>query len=158
VCKDDRDRLYALKSLLPENSDLVIMPDYEKKVVEVFTDLALQQLQHGQIEILYQAGLGRNLASAFHGVLPYTFPISEPVPSWVPDYRKGISYVGWTPYFGDDFRFSQIQPQPLLAHPLSTILEGSSPNPHSWTSSMPFFPLNLSTMTPYEQITPRYSL
>jgi hypothetical protein len=105
VCKDDRDRLYALKSLLPENSDLVIMPDYEKKVVEVFTDLALQQLQHGQIEILYQAGLGRNLASAFHGVLPYTFPISEPVPSWVPDYRKGISYVGWTPCFGDDSSF-----------------------------------------------------
>jgi hypothetical protein len=106
-CKDARDRLFALRSLLPESSNLVITPDYEKSVVEVFTDLALQQLQHGHIEILYQAGLCRDLTSVFHGlrVLPMSVLRSAPVPSWVPDYRGDVTYVGWKPYFGDDSSF-----------------------------------------------------
>jgi hypothetical protein len=105
-CKDDRDCIYALKSLLPEHSDLAITPDYNKTVVQVFTDLALQQLQHGHIEILYQAGLCRDMASVFHDLLPpYAFPISEPVPTWVPDYRRNTTYIGWKPYFGDELSF-----------------------------------------------------
>ncbi|RDW57510.1 hypothetical protein BP6252_13770 [Coleophoma cylindrospora] len=111
-CKDDRDRVYALRSLLPENSDLTITPDYKKSTVEVFTDLARQQLQHGHMEIFFQAGLCRNLADTFQEIMPYNFPPSEPVPSWVPDYRKDITYIGWMPYFGDD---SSFLPDPTIA-------------------------------------------
>jgi hypothetical protein len=104
-CKDDRDRIYALKSLLPEQSDLAITPDYEKTVVQVFTDLALQQLQHGHVEILYQAGLCHDIAAIFQGLLPPSFHAPEPVPTWVPDYRKNTTYLGWEPHFGDESSF-----------------------------------------------------
>jgi hypothetical protein len=125
-CKDERDRLYALKSLIPESSDLAITPDYKKSDVEVFTDLALQQLQHGHIEILYQAGLCRNLASIFHAIhlLPSGALMAAPVPTWVPDYRKKVTYVGWQPFFGDNSTF--------LPNPTTTPACTSSPD-NPWT-------------------------
>jgi hypothetical protein len=90
-----------------KDDDLVIESTYDKSVLEVFTDFAKQQLSQGNLDILYQAGLCRSLASTFSGIQSYSFPKPDPLPSWVSDYRKNVTYVGWTPYFGDELSFLQ---------------------------------------------------
>jgi hypothetical protein len=62
-CKDDRDRIYALLGLLPENGPALIEPNYEKTVAEVYIEAARNQLKHGQITVLYEAGMCRRCVS-----------------------------------------------------------------------------------------------
>lgn len=56
-CKDDRDRVFALRGLLPDNAGLDITTDYMKPVTQVYLDFAKAQLKLGCIGILYEAGL-----------------------------------------------------------------------------------------------------
>ncbi|KAL8976016.1 MAG: hypothetical protein Q9205_007901, partial [Flavoplaca limonia] len=56
-CTDGRDRVFALRGLLPASSGLNIQLDYTKSVDEVYRDLARTQVKLGNMAVLSQAGL-----------------------------------------------------------------------------------------------------
>ncbi|KAL9024265.1 MAG: hypothetical protein Q9180_007953, partial [Flavoplaca navasiana] len=83
-CKDDRDRVFALRGLLPDNAALDITPDYTKPVTQVYSDFAKAQLK-----------LGNHPSS------------SDYLPTWAPDYRHDKTFTELTEirfgtYFGKD--------------------------------------------------------
>ncbi|KAL8732303.1 MAG: hypothetical protein Q9166_002875 [cf. Caloplaca sp. 2 TL-2023] len=112
-CKDDRDRVFALRGLLPDNSELVIHPDYSKTVPGVYTELTRSQLKLGNIGVLYDAGLWKRKFFQLPGLKaknPYQMTSwSKYLPSWVPDYRKETAFMELAEmqfgnYFGIDPR------------------------------------------------------
>jgi hypothetical protein len=73
-CSDDRDRIYAVASLLGGKNDddaFHIKPDYTKSVSQVYTDAALRSFRHCNNMILLQQ---------------CNFNADSKVPSWVPDW------------------------------------------------------------------------
>ena len=105
-CKDDRDRVFALRGLLRDESNLVIQPDYSKSVSQVYTELTRSQLNLGNIGALYDAGLCKR--KFFH--MPdlrseHSSQASclEYLPTWVPDYRHGTSFMELDIHFGSYF-------------------------------------------------------
>jgi hypothetical protein len=72
---DPRDKIYGLLSLALDSDQLVILPDYEKSVLEVYTDTSRALIANGQINILSWCQQPRSI---------------EGLPSWVPDYSQGL--------------------------------------------------------------------
>lgn len=71
-CKDKKDRVYAVLSLLPETKKVGILPDYTISARDVFENVILQQLKH------------RNtLRMLCYCSIKYR---SMDIPSWVPDW------------------------------------------------------------------------
>lgn len=105
-CKDDRDRVFALKGLLRDESTFDIQPDYSKSAVQVYTDMARSQLNLGNISVLYDAGLWKR--KFFH--IPDSRSEdsneslwSEYLPTWAPDYRSNSTFMELDAYFGTYF-------------------------------------------------------
>ena len=105
-CKDDRDRVFTLRGLLRDESNLVIQPDYSKSVSQVYRELTRSQLTLGNIGVLYNAGLWKR--KSFH--IPdlrseHSSPASwlEYLPTWVPDYRHGTTFMELDIQFGSYF-------------------------------------------------------
>lgn len=73
---DPRDKLYGLVGLL--NPDDVVEADYAKSSEQVFTDIAVQHLQSGSLNILCHC-------------VESSHPKSLDLPSWVPDWTR----PGW---------------------------------------------------------------
>lgn len=105
-CKDDRDRVFALRGLLRDERNLVIQPDYSKSVSQVYTELTRSQLRLGNIGALYDAGLWKRKS--------FYMPDSRPehssqaswlgyLPTWVPDYRHGTTFMELDIHFGNYF-------------------------------------------------------
>ena len=105
-CKDDRDRVFALRGLLRDESNLIIQPDYSKSVSQIYTELTRSQLTLGNIGVLYDAGLWKrksfhmpNLESEHSNQTSWL----EYLPTWVPDYRHGTAFMELDPHFGSHF-------------------------------------------------------
>ncbi|KAI4237629.1 MAG: hypothetical protein LQ349_001719 [Xanthoria aureola] len=71
-CKDKKDRVYAVLSLLPEREKLGILPDYTISAPDVFENLIVQQLKSFKTLRLLGYCLIKNR--------------SMDIPSWVPDW------------------------------------------------------------------------
>ena len=71
-CKDKKDRVYAILSLLPEREKLGILPDYTISAPDVFENIVLQQLKHGNT-----LGMLRFCSIKSRSI---------DIPSWVPDW------------------------------------------------------------------------
>ena len=71
------------------------MPDYKKSLFQVYTEFARAHLSFDDVEVLYEAGIGRRLQSV------------DELPSWAPDLRKDIVYrpAARTPWLSEDQRF-----------------------------------------------------
>ncbi|KAL8847855.1 MAG: hypothetical protein Q9221_007106 [Calogaya cf. arnoldii] len=70
-CSDQRDRIYAVLSLVPEYKRLGIRPDYTKSVTEVFQSVVLQQVKHrSQLDVLHFCSMDDRAMD---------------LPTWVPD-------------------------------------------------------------------------
>lgn len=110
-CKDGRDRVFALKGLLRDRSNLIIQPDYSKTVVQVYTELTRSQLGLGNIGVLYEAGLWKRRSFYMPDLRPehssHAF-WSEYLPTWVPDYRNEENFmeldIKFGSYFGTDLK------------------------------------------------------
>jgi hypothetical protein len=77
-CKDDKDRVFALLSLINEGQRVSYQPDYTKTVEEVYISFAEHCISHDDsLRIL-------NLASS---PLDHS-PCDSRLPSWVPDWRR----------------------------------------------------------------------
>jgi hypothetical protein len=98
LCKDDRDRVYAILALAEEDGPK-IKPNYTKTIAEVYTDFAIGYLGYST---LFNAG------SCRRGPLPANIQPeldSSYLPSWVPDLR--VPATGqWSPIFGNSFATS----------------------------------------------------
>ena len=71
-CKDKKDRVYAILSLLPEREKLGIIPDYTISAPDVFENVILQQLKHrNTLRMLRDCSIKNR---------------SMDIPSWVPDW------------------------------------------------------------------------
>ena len=113
-CKDDRDRVFALRGLLPVRGQNLIEPDYEKTVACVYTDLARSQLKLGNIGLLYDAGLWKRKAFQLPDIGGYNSSeasLLDYLPSWVPDYRNELTFqelaeIKFGGYFGADPKVS----------------------------------------------------
>ncbi|KAL8653827.1 MAG: hypothetical protein Q9226_003688 [Calogaya cf. arnoldii] len=71
-CSDQRDRIYAVLSLVPEYKRLGIRPDYTKSVTEVFQSVVLQQVKHrSQLDVLHFCSMDDRAMD---------------LPTWVPDW------------------------------------------------------------------------
>ncbi|KAL8789303.1 MAG: hypothetical protein Q9213_001226 [Squamulea squamosa] len=95
-CKDEPDRIFALRGLLPENSSFNIQPDYSKSIEQVYTDFAATHLKLGNIEVLYDAGLWKRTSSQLPDLrneISDSAFCSEYLPTWVPDYRNQTDFV-----------------------------------------------------------------
>ncbi|KAL9638101.1 MAG: hypothetical protein Q9204_001616 [Flavoplaca sp. TL-2023a] len=108
-CKDDRDRVFALRGLLPDNAALDITPDYTKPVTQVYSDFVKAQLKLGSIGILYEAGLWKrkHLSQPTLRDQPDHPSLSDYLPTWAPDYRHDKTFTELTEvrfgtYFGKD--------------------------------------------------------
>jgi len=75
---DPRDHIYALLGMASDRERLQIVPDYNKSVVEVFTDFMLFYLKDGDLTLLSCNKLRKRHAN---------------LPSWVPDWTPG----SWAP-------------------------------------------------------------
>jgi hypothetical protein len=77
-CKDDKDRIFALLSLINEGQRVSYQPDYTKTVEEVYISFAEHCITHdNSLRIL-------NLASSPSDHSPR----ESRLPSWVPDWRR----------------------------------------------------------------------
>lgn len=56
-CKDDRDRVYGILGFIPQDSSMVIIPDYTIDSSEVYIEFARQHVLHEGLTILLFAGL-----------------------------------------------------------------------------------------------------
>ena len=54
-CKDDLGRVFALRGLNRDETNLDIQPAYMKTFEQVYTDLTRDQLRLGNLEVLYYA-------------------------------------------------------------------------------------------------------
>ncbi|KAL8772645.1 MAG: hypothetical protein Q9209_002306 [Squamulea sp. 1 TL-2023] len=71
-CSDERDRVYAVLSLVPKKKRLGIHPDYTKSVSEVFRDLFLRRLKRSStLSMLTYCTIPNHLLNS---------------PTWVPDW------------------------------------------------------------------------
>ena len=92
-CLDDRDRLYGLASLssrLASDRGLSIQPDYQKSATAVYRDFARQYLTtgiHGDIRIIYDAGLWPRSYKSKVALNIVDYSDVEYLPSWVPEWR-----------------------------------------------------------------------
>ncbi|KAI4260581.1 MAG: hypothetical protein L6R42_003991 [Xanthoria sp. 1 TBL-2021] len=76
-CSDQRDRVYAILSLVPEKERLEIRPDYTLSAPEVFQRVVLQQARcRSQLNVL-------RFCSMNSGIMD--------LPTWVPDWSVGSS-------------------------------------------------------------------
>ncbi|KAI4112128.1 MAG: hypothetical protein LQ339_000136 [Xanthoria mediterranea] len=71
-CKDKKDRVYAVLSLLPEREKLGILPDYTISAPAVFENIVLQKLKYDNTLTML-----RNCSIKYR---------SMDIPSWVPDW------------------------------------------------------------------------
>lgn len=95
-CSDDRDRVYALLSLIghgavlripPLRYGINIIPDYHKTVGEVYTDFAWQYMHcdgYADLRILHDAGLW---CRALNGSEPQLWEKNY-LPTWAPEHRS----------------------------------------------------------------------
>ncbi|KAL8836986.1 MAG: hypothetical protein Q9176_005987 [Flavoplaca citrina] len=110
-CTDNRDRVFALRGLLPASSGLNIQLDYTKSVDEVYWDLATTQVKLGNMAVLSQAGLWKR---QFFQLPELMYEKTVPVPacgylpSWVPDYGSDATFseVFYGAYVATDDRMS----------------------------------------------------
>ena len=122
-CKDDRDRVFALRGLvLCESERSVIQPDYTKDCVQVYTELARDLLRLGNVGILYDAGLWKRKGFQIpkpkvsqHQETPAE-PWANYLPTWAPDYRPSTTYMEANIRFGGQF---ERDPSELLSIDLS---------------------------------------
>ncbi|KAL8833935.1 MAG: hypothetical protein Q9170_004011 [Blastenia crenularia] len=71
-CSDQRDRIFAILSLVPESERLDIRPDYTVSVAEVFQSVVLQQVKRSsQLNILRSCSMNDRFMD---------------IPTWVPDW------------------------------------------------------------------------
>lgn len=75
-CKDDRDRIFALLSLLHFNEEQGLVADYNLSTMQVYTGIAAFLATNGLAWAVFM--LASRLASNAYSVLP----------SWVPDWKK----------------------------------------------------------------------
>ncbi|KAL8848274.1 MAG: hypothetical protein Q9221_006712 [Calogaya cf. arnoldii] len=109
-CKDDRDRVFALRGLISENTELDIRPDYSKTFQQIYTEFAIARLRLGNIGVLYDAGLWkRKPYPSFESRDDIISQVSQTdyLPTWVPDYRsdksfKELAEMRFGSYFGED--------------------------------------------------------
>ncbi len=77
-CKDPRDYIFALLSLINRGHRVEYEPDYTKDTLQVYTDFAKHCLQHsGTLGALHLAGM-KSLSPD---------QLATDLPSWVPDWR-----------------------------------------------------------------------
>jgi hypothetical protein len=120
-CQDARDRIYALASLRPSNSPILITPDYRKSVVQVYTDFAKQFLSKGDVLALGQSGISFR-RQPLH---PLVASEDEYLPSWAHEYRPEEGHEVDLPWnhcqyisCGDDLNFPDIKTPPELEVPI----------------------------------------
>ncbi|KAI4281776.1 MAG: hypothetical protein L6R38_003431 [Xanthoria sp. 2 TBL-2021] len=76
-CSDQRDRIYAILSLVPEQERLEIHPDYTISVAEVFQSVVLQQARcRSQLNVLRFCSMDNRIMD---------------LPTWVPDWSVSSS-------------------------------------------------------------------
>lgn len=81
-CSDDRDRVFAVLSLVPEQERLGIHPDYTKTVAEVFQEVVLRHIEHdNDIAILEHCSFSKKIAQT---------------PTWVPNWSTITVRRHWT--------------------------------------------------------------
>jgi hypothetical protein len=124
-CSDDRDRVYALLSLigrgaevriLPLRYGINIIPDYHNTVGEVYTDFARQYMPcdgFADLRILHDAGLW---CRALNGSEPQLWE-KEYLPTWAPEHRPAKLNDYKLPWHNDAFsctgdRVQQAKPFP----------------------------------------------
>ncbi|KAK5661306.1 hypothetical protein OQA88_11201 [Cercophora sp. LCS_1] len=107
-CKDERDRVYAVLSLIPALSDLSIVPDYDAEPEEVYIEFARKHIQREGMQVLLFAGLDRRrgtIADPNKPLLPFGIPDPNAIedwtflPSWVPEPRPAKAKISrqWRP-------------------------------------------------------------
>ncbi|KAL5331150.1 hypothetical protein ACEPPN_000679 [Leptodophora sp. 'Broadleaf-Isolate-01'] len=109
-CSDDRDRVYALLSLLgrgaeiniPGRHGIHVTPDYRKTVGEVYTGFALQYMPSGgyaDLRILHDAGLWCRALDDSE-TQPWE---KDYVPTWAPEHRPAKLNDYQLPWNNDAF-------------------------------------------------------
>ena len=94
-CTDGRDRVFALRGLLPASSGLNIQLDYTKSVDEVYRDLARTQVKLGNMAVLSQAGLWKRQVFQLPDLIneeAALVPACGYLPTWVPDYGSNATF------------------------------------------------------------------
>ncbi|KAI1453490.1 heterokaryon incompatibility protein-domain-containing protein [Annulohypoxylon moriforme] len=83
-CKDPRDRIYGIMSMLHESeSNVQIIPDYSAPIAEVYQRVVLEHIkQHETLTILHECG----------GTQSSSIPN---LPSWVPDWCGSKHTILW---------------------------------------------------------------
>jgi hypothetical protein len=97
-CFDQRDLVYAVIGFKYEH-DLRVIPDYNKPIVEVYRDLAVEYLERQYLRVLYFAGQHRDPLGNQN-----SFP-DDPwrLPSWTPDWRVRGQAKGFRGVLDDSF-------------------------------------------------------
>ena len=94
-CTDNRDRVFALRGLLPDSSGLDIQLNYTKSADEVYRDLATTHVKLGNMAVLSQAGLWKRqffqLPELMYEKVGLV-PACGYLPSWVPDYASDATF------------------------------------------------------------------
>lgn len=90
---DERDMIFSLVALASDWKDLGLKVDYSKSFEEVFMEVALAYLKHGEFGILLQAA----------DAVPR---VSGSLPSWVPNWITPRPVTPITSGFSDDYPFS----------------------------------------------------
>ncbi|KAL8666378.1 MAG: hypothetical protein Q9168_007493 [Polycauliona sp. 1 TL-2023] len=79
-CSDQRDRIYGVLNLIPEEKRLGIQPDYNKTTREVFRDVMVESMKHGDFWLLSCCELQEQCPDF--------------LPSWVPNWSVTRKCVG----------------------------------------------------------------
>ena len=103
---DPRDKIYGLLGLATDTEQLGILPDYEKSIIEVYTDTSRKLIATGETSILSRCQQSKRI---------------EGLPSWVPDFASDIP-----PAYGASRRTRS-----LFSAPSNTQFPGLSLSPHS---------------------------
>jgi hypothetical protein len=97
-CQDPRDKLYASLGLAADISQADIIPDYNKSVQDVYTDIARDSISKSQLFSLDFLGLVVQCPKELRGMV-------STLPSWIPDLRIRISMYAFERFLDvDNFR------------------------------------------------------
>jgi hypothetical protein len=107
VCKEPHDHVYALLGFKPEDCVIDMEPDYRKLAEDVFAAFAQQILRHGDLTVMYYAGMGRRNPSPTGAV-----HCSEAsyLPSWAPEFRQDLTHDYPIPWSSTWFHASTVPP------------------------------------------------
>lgn len=91
-CKDPRDKVYAAISLVDTHRKIIV-PDYQKSVLEVYLDVVQYCLQNSNHPCGTLDFLGYASSSSSRELLRLSSSSRTSIPGWIPDWRADSDYL-----------------------------------------------------------------